>query len=381
MESYLFVLGRTPDFSVRELAALGYSQGELVIPSLYKVGAETDQAVIDVFNELGGSTKLLKIVGEFASLTEEQLPEYIAAYFAEFQRPTFAIGEIGRDTLQKIQPADVKSRLKARGVSSRFVEGSREGLSAAVLSHQDVEELVVIRVNDDQYMFGKTLAVQDIDQWTHRDREKPYADRKKGMLPPKVARMMINLGRGEYRNISDQKPVIYDPFCGTGTVLIEAADLGYDVVGSDLDATSVSGATANLAWLSETDDVDVEYTVFQSDATRVNLDLLDSPIQVIITEPFLGKQTPQAQQLPNVFRGLEKLYLGAFRQWRHILTDEAVVVMVFPVAQIEKHRFSLESMIDKLATLGYTPTSDPVLYSRPQAVVQRQIWTFRFKKQ
>ena len=381
MEQYLFVLGRTPDFSVSELHALGLTQGERISQSLYKVSSENEGSVIATFNALGGSTKLLKIVGEFGSLTQEELTEYIAAYFADFERPTFAIGELGRDSLPKIQEGDIKEKLKARGLGSRFIEGTREGLSASVLSHKSVEELVVIRLDEEHHLFGKTLAVQDIDSWTLRDRRKPYADRKKGMLPPKVARMMVNLGRGAWQQNADTLPVIYDPFCGSGTVLLEAASLGYNVIGSDLDQTSVAGATENLAWLSEEEDLTVEYTVFHADATRVTLDQLDAPIQVIVTEPFLGKQTPQVQQLPNVYRGLEKMYIGAFRQWRHILQDDAVIVIVFPVTEAGKQRFSLERIIDKLEGLGYTSISEPRLYHRPQAVVQRQVWTFRFKKQ
>jgi tRNA G10 N-methylase Trm11 len=380
MERYLFLLGRTPELSLRELQAVGY-QGELLAPHIFVTSSEQESTLMADFANLGGSTKLLKIVGEFTSIPEEELSEYVAAYFAQFDRPTFAIGELGRDHLPKLQLQDIKNSLKKRDISSRFIDGSREGLSASVLSHQKVEELVVIRLSDEKTLFAQTLAVQDIDDWTLRDREKPYADRRKGMLPPKVGRMMVNIGLGELKKHSDAAPVIYDPFCGTGTILLEAAMSGHQVVGSDLDMDAVKGATLNLEWLGETYDMSVNYSVFQSDATKAEPDQFDSQPNVIVTEPFLGKQTPNPAQLPNIYRGMEKMYLGAFKQWRKVLADNAIVVMVFPVAQDGKTRFSLESLIDKIAPLGYTATSDPSLYYRPQAVIQRQIWTFQFKKQ
>lgn len=391
MDKYLFLLGRTPELSVSELTAVGF-HGQLLKEHLYQVEADaSDEAkLVAQFQQLGGALKLLKVVGAFTDLAEDQLVPYLAAYFAQFPRPTLAVGELYRDSLPKVEPSAIKAELKTRGVSSRFVDGPRDGLSAAVLLHQEVNEVLVIRLSQAQTLFATTLSVQDIDEWTRRDRQKPYADRKKGMLPPKVARMMVNLGLGAWRQLETSQagstpvppttPVIYDPFCGSGTILLEAAHLGYPVVGSDLDPVAVAGTTSNVDWLADSYHLDVNATVFQADVTHVTADQLDQRPNLIITEPFLGKQTPAPHQLANVFRGMEKLYLGAFRQWRHLLTDQAVVVIIFPVAHDGKHSYSLESIIDKLAVLGYTPTSEPCLYHRPLAVIQRQIWTFQFKQ-
>ncbi|MBW7956200.1 hypothetical protein H3C66_05780 [Patescibacteria group bacterium] len=381
MDTFLFLLGRTPELSVRELVSCQL-EGKLLRDQIYQVerDAADEAALIEQFQQLGGSLKLLKVVGQFTNLAEEDLSKYVTAYLAQFDRPTFAVGELFRETFPKIQPTDVKQALKEQGISSRFIDAPREGLSAAVLLHQEVEELIVIRVSESQTLFAKTLAVQDIDDWTRRDREKPYADRKKGMLPPKVARMMVNIGLGELSKVSDAAPVVYDPFCGSGTVLMEAACLGATVIGSDLDQNSVAGSTANMDWLADTYQMDVDSTIFQADVTHVQADQLDQAPNLIITEPFLGKQKPTPHQLPNVFRGMEKLYLGAFRQWRHLLADNSIIVIIFPLSQDGKNNYSLESIIDKIATLGYTATSEPCLYHRPQAVIQRQIWTFKFKK-
>jgi len=192
--------------------------------------------------------------------------------------------------------------------------------------------------------------------------------------------MMVNIGLGELKKVSDSAPIIYDPFCGTGTVLIEGMVMGYPVIGTDLDATAAGGTTNNLRWLQERYGLSAKFTVFQSDVSHVQEGQLDVKPNLIVTEPFLGKPKPDHDQLPNMFRGMEKLYLGAFRQWRALLADNAVITMIFPFATDGKHDFSLESIIDKIATLGYTPTSEPCLYHRPQAVIQRQVWTFQFKQ-
>ena len=59
------------------------------------------------------------------------------------------------------------------------------------------------------------------------------------MIPPKLARTMINLAVGE----NDPKSItVFDPFCGTGTILMEGLMVGVTVMGSDLDHEAVHGA-------------------------------------------------------------------------------------------------------------------------------------------
>lgn len=83
-----------------------------------------------------------------------------------------------------------------------------------------------------------TLACQDIDSYTRRDTGKSR-DMIVGMMPPKLVQMMLNLSLD-----SDMKnPGIYDPFCGLGTTLIEAANMGMTrIYGSDLSKEMVTAS-------------------------------------------------------------------------------------------------------------------------------------------
>ena len=60
-------------------------------------------------------------------------------------------------------------------------------------------------------------------------------------LHPRLARAMVNLAGAPAASS------LRDPFCGTGGILIEAAMMGYNAVGSDIDPAMVTGAKANLA--------------------------------------------------------------------------------------------------------------------------------------
>ncbi len=372
---YYFLLGRTPELSFQELKSLVSEAVTMISPEIAAAKLSSDQEAKDIFNQLGGSIKVMRDEGHFTLVDDQTIYQYLAAFLDQSDRPTFALAEFGRKNLQRLAPDEIKHLLKEKGKSSRYIESERDGLSASVLlHHKNVVELNVIQT-ESEVILAQTIAVQDIDDWTRRDRQKPYADRKKGMLPPKLARLMINLGQQE-----TQRGLLYDPFCGSGTVLLEGLMKGYQVVGSDLDRVAIQGTQENLAWFADTyNTAQNAGRAFQADATGVHRDLIGAEVNIIVTEPFLGKQTPNPEQLPNVFKGLEKLYLGAFKQWTKILAKSARVVIVFPYTEVGKHVYSLESLIDKLKSLGYTPLLDPVVYARPQAVIQRQIWVFEFK--
>jgi len=60
-------------------------------------------------------------------------------------------------------------------------------------------------------------------------------------MPPKLARCMINLAHARAGDI------ILDPFCGTGSFLVEASLIGCRVVGLDIKRRMIEGSAVNLS--------------------------------------------------------------------------------------------------------------------------------------
>lgn len=381
-QKHLFLFGNTPALSRLELqAVLPGIEIETVNDSIGRVDLSDDQDPVALIAILGGTIKIFKQyavvpVGTSKEDIESQLVDLLAD---DHDFRTFAVAEIGRDHLEQIEASELKAILKARNINTRYIDGSRHGLSSAILSHQKVKEMVVIQTAE-EVLLAETVTVQDIDAWTLRDRGKPYADRKKGMLPPKVARMMLNLAIGAQ---AAPGSTVLDPFSGSGTILIEALERGLtNVIGNDLDAEAARGARENLDWYKNYTNSTAETFIYNQDATNLKL-TGNKKVEYLVTEPFLGKPKPQPDQLANIFKGLNKLYLGAFKHWRTLLEDGAKVVCVFP-AIIKEHtpgypEVNMKDLIDKLAEFGYTTTSEVVVYHRPQAVVSRQIYQFVYK--
>lgn len=59
-------------------------------------------------------------------------------------------------------------------------------------------------------------------------------------MPPRLARCMVNLSRAKAGE------AFLDPFCGAGGILLEAASIGCETIGSDIDPKMIRGARANL---------------------------------------------------------------------------------------------------------------------------------------
>ena len=148
------------------------------------------------------------------------------------------------------------------------------------------------------------------------------------------------------------------------------------LIGGDNDPQAVVGSKTNLNWLREKFGLPIDYEIYHANATK--LSLKEHKIDYLVTEPFLGKQTPNLKKIDNLYLGLEKLYLGAFKNWRQFLKPDAKIVIIFP-AWPEKPSLNFQNLIDKLNQIGYTTLSEPLVYARENAQVVRTIWQFKYK--
>ena len=380
--SYVFFLGSTPELSLAELrSVLPSSSPNQLSERLVKIEIQDSVSIDQLMNRLGGTVKIGRIEQTLPlenSLQEPTLIKSLTRYFQSLAQLsiTFGLAEFNLNT--QLNLTHLKQELSQLGIRTRFLRSDRFGLGAAILNHHSQILDLVLIAEAHQLHLVRTIACQELAQWTNRDRGRPYVDRRRGMLPLKVARMMVNMA------ISDNLPnelTVYDPFCGTGSIIMEAASMGAVGFGSDQSQRAIAGSSANFNWLNSHNPLKHQPQLWSAEVTDQSLIRRLPPIDAIVTEPFLGKPFPLAQQLPDIFKGLSKLYLGAFKFWRRILKAAAKVVIIFPLVETDTRKYDLSALIDKLRQLGYTTHSGPYLYARPQAVVKRQIWVFTYQPQ
>ena len=229
------------------------------------------------------------------------------------------------------------------------------GLSPVIFTKHKVDEFFIFK-----NVVYKTVWVHNFRHWIQKDRHMPFFNAKAGMLPPKIARSMVNLVP-----LSPENHLLVDPFCGSGHILVEASEIGYKCFGSDIAAEQVHDTEANLHSLG------FEVPVRLLDATHLSENIQE--IDAIVTEPFLGKPNPRSDKIRYQMIGLEKLYLGSLKDWLKCLKPGGFVVMVFPVFFDGKHVYEPSKIIDDKQLLGYNQLTRGLMYSRPEAEVKREI--------
>lgn len=392
MAEYFFVLGKA--------GALCQTEAEAVLlrkkitfqiiftsPEVFHFSTSQPLDTDYLIRTLGGTIKIGQAVGE-SSDKNKIVEEAVALLSREETGKKLIFGFSGYGDIKPSEinhwSGEVKQELEKKQFKARFVLPSdKTVLSSVVVKKQNVLEIIIIK-EDGKIILGKTLAVQDFEDWGRRDFQRPAPDPGRGMLPPKVARMMVNLGYGNWESGIGKKALL-DPFCGVGTILAEAMMIDYQVIGSDQSEEAINKSKKNLEWLKSVYGLQsTGYSLLTSDATHVSEKLPPESVDAIVTEPYLGPMVQYGRldlkhkTLENVVLGLDKLYLGCLRNWRKVLKAGGRVVIALPSFKVGGKEVFVKKALDTCENLGYTLVSGPYQYSRPQAIVTRNIYILEY---
>ena len=370
MSSWLFIFGRTHELSLSELEAFAEKPVTRLTPDVARVeGFLPEDNPAEFIRALGGTVKIAREKGRIQNLTAMELLPYLEGGGAQL---TFGISVYGSTISPDSEMLrQMKEMFLENGIHARYIlphEGNV--LASVVVTKQHVCELVIV-AGGDGFIVGETAAVQDFKEWNERDYGRPYADPKAGMLPPKVARMAVNL--------AGDRGTLLDPFCGMGTILGEALLAGWQVIGSDQSEEVIVKAKKNIEWLLKVTRPGPVIKFFVSDATHVAQHIAKESVDAIVTEPYMGPTTIGNSNVKNIVKGLEKLYIGCLRDWHHILKPGGKVVIALPEYAVAGRVYFVKNVIDRCEIIGYTVTLGPLTYSRPQAIVRRKFFVLTKK--
>lgn len=392
-----FVLGREPLLSLAELSAVlpcTLEPTERLTPEIYRATSAAFSAT-ELSAKLGGVIKIAEEITD--GLTEEKLFEVITATLLTTEgKIHFGLSsyspELGVATLRDWGLA-LKSTLKAAGRSVRFVPSTLPALSSATVWHNGLtdrgSEFMILKQSGG-WALAKTRAVQPFEAFSERDYGRPGVDAKSGMLPPKLALMMLNLATGAPLP-SQRSLTILDPFCGSGTILTEALLQGHTtLIGSDLSPKATADTEQNIAWTEKKySKSDIHCSVFTSDVRDLPQKLSAKSVAAIITEPYLGPPLRGSESVADVkknCRELSSLYVDAFKSFQTLLTPGGHVVFIIPRFTLQNRTEIISTtLVPELQKLGFTPeplvpptfSKNPfVLYHRPGQFAAREIWKF-----
>lgn len=373
MPIYLFQLGHQPLLSRAEIITVLTTQkisfiSEHQTGNLLFIETQKPINVGMLINQLGGTIKIM-----------EQLPNVFPkpSTIVKYLHELIPSGKINFSLSGAPFALVIKKELKNLNRSVRYVEPK----NTATILHNNL-----VSTNSDITIFENnvfvTKGIQDLEGFSERDYERPQTDSKSGMLPPKLARMMINLSGVTHDSI------ILDPFCGSGTVLMEAADLGFlNIAGTDISAKAIQDSEKNLTWLKEAKKIKPVIKLRVADVQHVSHDFPAHSVDAIVAEPYMGKpQTGREslRDLQNTARELRQLFEKAFAEFAVIAKQGAVVVFIIPEFSYQKETITIDCL-PVIKNLGFSiipllPKHDSLLYQRPGQHVARRIWKFQLEK-
>ncbi len=354
--TYLLILGREPALSWCEFDAVARSAG-VQISFQWREGEVvciTSNCEETFFrqHECAGLIKVAKFLCTAEkNNVYKKIAKNIMAHRKGDAKLTIGVSVYGNNP--HVAPAlarDVKTHLHTQGIGMRFIAGDTPLSSGTLVKNKLLgsgTEYIVAPHGSDWYV-GETVTAQNSDAWSARDYGKPARDMRRGMMPPKLARMMVHLGE------VPQGAAILDPFCGTGTLVMEALLAGYNVIAGDADPAAVSATQKNAAWLKTRDNIDMNLNVIQADARTISKRLKKrSRVDAIVTEPFLGneKTLPYAQRMRDAQK-LHDLYKECFIDWKKFLPRGARVVIIFPQFMMRENVIEIP-IHDELSKFGF----------------------------
>lgn len=380
MPRYFFILGKNPTLSTAEIISVLNKQGvyfeiSTLSGEVLAISTEGELQAVDLMHILGGTIKIGKVLDDVSFDDDEQKFEkifeaenLIKNYLSQTTgKLHFGIsiydGGADKNYISKIVNQlknlniTIKENLGEKELKAGFVRIKERSLSSVSVWKNKLMsagmEMVLI-LTKDGIVAGKTLAVQEFESFSFRDYGRPMRDKRAGIIPPKLARMMINLAQ------IPKNAVLLDPFCGSGTILQEAILLGHrKMFGADISRKAVTDSMANIDWLfnnyKNLNASDYNIDIYQTDVRSISAKFAPESINAIVTEPFLGPplfKIPDIRMIQNIISEVSPLYIAAFTSFSKILEKGGKVIFLFPVFEImgEMH---FVPILDKIEKIGF----------------------------
>lgn len=396
----LAILGRQPKLSIAELEALfGEDSLRLIGNDICLINSDTELPQ----KRLGGTIKSAKILSRLENsdlescfkYLEQSIPEHLH-YLPEgkLQLGVSIYGAKAQKNWILKRMLALKKIIKKHGRSVRVIENKSEILESAVVLYNKLTgslgwEFLLVKDGND-YILAQTTGVQNVDDYSKRDFDRPNRDAFNGMLPPKLAQIMINLavGSSQHQN-APNSPDILDPFCGSGVVLQEALLMGYKAHGSDINQKMVDYTIENLNWLSENFQIsNSKFQIEQADATSYQW--TPNP-KYIVCETFLGKpltSLPPSNELNQIINEANTVAERFLKNISSQLSLGSRLCVALPAwyndvenskLKIPNSKYIHLKMLDHLTDMGYTridlkhASNEDLIYHRPDQIVAREL--------
>ena len=336
--------------------------------------------------ELGGIYKVGKIIcinESFEKMFEEIEQDGTLINLDDKQQwniSYYSDEKINTDLYDEIQN-NLAGLIKKNSTKTKFIRNNMKSDYFIELSvdkeKKNAMNILLGNTNNRFYIAENKKSIKS-SKFIKRDLNRPYQDSKIS-LSPRTARILVNM-----LGLENGKTIL-DPFCGTGTFLIEAIIQGYKVAGVDNRKECVFGTKKNLLWIMKEYNLKNRIRYVKQDNAEKLSCVETSTIDGIVTEPILlpnFKNIPNYELAEDVLKQSKKIYEKSLKTMYRVLKKNGNISIVTPRIKTRNNSFITFSFRKMIKNAGFV--IDKRLNEQPFIMkasgdqkVLREIWLLK----
>lgn len=338
------------------------------------------------FSRLGGIYKIVEITSENESIEKlyknikqnneffwlEEKARWCLSYYSVKKTDNIIYKKMSEYLNEEIS----KLVKKNKQIKNDIVEDNFREISVNKI--KNITE-IILAYDGKKFYLGKTKIVFNSTDYIKRDLSRPFQDSSIS-ISPRIARILVNL-----LGLKNNQTVL-DPFCGTGTFLIEASILGLNVIGTDKRKECVYGTRKNLQWINK-NQKKMNSNIMINDAEKL-VNFSKKSIDGIVTEPILLpnlKRHPNERKTKELLKITQKTYVKAMISMNRILRENGRLVIVTPRVKTNRGKFISLDILYMIKESGFRfnrihKNNQPIIvkYSKEQKII-REVWVMQKK--
>lgn len=338
------------------------------------------------FSRLGGIYKIVEITSENESIEKlyknikqnneffwlEEKARWCLSYYSVKKTDNIIYKKMSEYLNEEIS----KLVKKNKQIKNDIVEDNFREISVNKI--KNITE-IILAYDGKKFYLGKTKIVFNSTDYIKRDLSRPFQDSSIS-ISPRIARILVNL-----LGLKNNQTVL-DPFCGTGTFLIEASILGLNVMGTDKRKECVYGTRKNLQWINK-NQKKMNSNIMINDAEKL-VNFSKKSIDGIVTEPILLpnlKRHPNERKTKELLKITQKTYVKAMISMNRILRENGRLVIVTPRVKTNRGKFISLDILYMIKESGFRfnrihKNNQPIIvkYSKEQKII-REVWVMQKK--
>ena len=366
---YIFILGRDPELSKREL--FSYFKAQKLTYTLLR---QTEKLLIldletlpkTTIEELGGTIKIAQVLIESQDIEELEYELNQQNLLIPSEKRVYYSIENHKSELLDFMEEYLKDYFKSQKVKALYKKNLSPTKSKRKASQEEGIEIILF-----ENIIARTIQVSDLAKIKERDNQRPSVNQL-GTISIRLAKILLNLAEVK------PKQTLLDPFCSSGTILQEALLRRLKVIGSSSNKLDIIQSQQNLDWLVSKYKLQKNFKLHIKPLSKISSFIQKESIDVIITEPEMGpfmKKLPSEAQVKETIKKLVPIYRTFFDEAFEALKPKGRIVMLLPTFRTfdKLHPIEIQKVVRKE---HFKQVHNPLPYFHGSSKLRRHIYVF-----